>query len=129
MVLKSIRNSQALESIEGNAVGDEWSGPWGTISTSQSSTTTLRLITRNGVVDYPYRLIGRRTLREGTPQIIELEIAGDRVVISGHRLMRLFDALSKESLEVVQEQVDHDDFNSVPIGLHVTSIKIEERTP
>ncbi len=128
MVLKSIRNSQALESIEGSAVGDEWSGPWGTISASPNSTTTLRLITRKEVVDYPYRLIGRRTLREGTPQIMELEIAGDRIIIAGHRLRRLFDALCQESLEVVQEQSGLDDFNQSPIGLRVTSIKIEEKT-
>jgi hypothetical protein len=87
--------------------GDEWEGPWGSISPVQRSIETLciQIDSEAGkprIYYYPYRTIGKWNWSMGQPETLEIQVGGIQVTISGTGLRRLADALNLGQLRVVQ---------------------------
>ncbi len=90
-----------------------WEGSWGSISPSPHSVETLRLCKlENGkeveLISYPYRSLTRWSLKCGQPERLEIEAAGESIVITGRGLKRLAEALDEGQLRCVREQNEND---------------------
>jgi hypothetical protein len=87
--------------------GDEWDGPWGSISPVARSIDTLCIQIDNEagkprIYYYPYRTIGKWNWNMGLPETLELQIGGVQLTISGNGLRRLADAINLGQLRLVQ---------------------------
>src|SRR5271156_4117392 len=85
--------------------GDEWEGPWGSISPVQRSIETLciQIDSEAGkprIYYYPYRTIGKWNWSMGAPETLEIQIGGVQLMISGTGLRRLADALNLGQLRL-----------------------------
>jgi hypothetical protein len=86
--------------------GDEWDGPWGSISPVQRSIETLcvQIESEAGkprIYYYPYRTIGKWNWSMGLPETLEIQVGGMQITISGTGLRRLADALNMGQLRLV----------------------------
>ena len=87
--------------------GDEWDGPWGSITPVQSSIETLcvQIESEAGkprIYYYPYRTIGKWNWNMDRPEMLEIHAGGVQLTISGTGLRRLADALNLGQLRLVQ---------------------------
>jgi hypothetical protein len=87
--------------------GDEWDGPWGSISPVAHSVETLCIqidgeVGKPRIYYYPYRTIGKWNWSMGQPETLEIHVGGVQVMISGIGLRRLADALNLGQLRLVQ---------------------------
>jgi hypothetical protein len=87
--------------------GDEWEGPWGSISPVAHSVETLcvQIETEAGkprIYYYPYRTIGKWNWSMDAPETLEIQAGGVHLVISGTGLRRLAEALNLGQLRLVQ---------------------------
>ena len=87
--------------------GDEWDGPWGSISPVAHSVETLcvQIDSEAGkprIYYYPYRTIGKWNWNMDRPETLEIQVGGIQVTISGTGLRRLADALNLGQLRLVQ---------------------------
>lgn len=87
--------------------GDEWSGPWGSISPSPRSVDTLciQIESEAGkprLYYFPYRTLGRWNWSMDRPETLEIQAAGTQITISGDGLRRLAEALNMSQLRLVQ---------------------------
>ena len=87
--------------------GDEWDGPWGSISSVQGSIETLciQIESEAGkprIYYYPYRTIGKWNWSMDRPETLEIHAGGVQLTISGTGLRRLADALNLGQLRLVQ---------------------------
>jgi hypothetical protein len=87
--------------------GDEWDGPWGSISSVAQSIDTLciqieREAGKPRIYYYPYRTIGKWNWSMGQPETLEIQAGGVQVTISGTGLRRLAEALNLGQLRLVQ---------------------------
>jgi hypothetical protein len=87
--------------------GDEWDGPWGSISPVAHSVETLcvQIETEAGkprIYYYPYRTIGKWNWSMGRPEMLEIQTGGVQLTISGTGLRRLAEALNLGQLRLVQ---------------------------
>jgi hypothetical protein len=87
--------------------GDEWDGPWGSISPVARSIDTLCIQIDNEagkprIYYYPYRTIGKWNWSMGLPETLEIQVGGVQLTISGTGLRRLADALNMGQLRLVQ---------------------------
>jgi hypothetical protein len=90
----------------GTTQGDEWDGPWGSISPVPHSIETLciQLETENGrprIYYYPYRTIGKWNWSMDCPEILDIHVGGIQLTISGMGLRRLAEALNLGQLRLV----------------------------
>ena len=97
--------SKAIPEITGQ--GDEWDGPWGSISPVPHSVETLCIQIENEVGKprvyyYPYRTIGKWNWTMGAPETLEIQVGGIQITISGNGLRRLADALNLGQLRLLQ---------------------------
>jgi hypothetical protein len=86
--------------------GNEWDGPWGSISPVQRSIETLCIQIDNDagnprIYYYPYRTIGKWNWSMGLPETLEIQVGGIQITISGTGLRRLADALNLGQLRLV----------------------------
>jgi hypothetical protein len=93
--------------------GDEWDGPWGSISPVPHSVETLCVQIENEVGKpriyyYPYRTIGKWNWNMDLPEMLEIQVGGIQLTICGTGLRRLAEALNLGQLRLVQlkEPVD-----------------------
>jgi hypothetical protein len=87
--------------------GDEWDGPWGSISPVAHSVETLCVQIENDarnprIYYYPYRTIGKWNWIMDRPETLEIQAGGIQVTISGIGLRRLADALNLGQLRLIQ---------------------------
>jgi len=87
--------------------GDEWDGPWGSITPVQSSIETLciQIESEAGkprIYYYPYRTIGKWNWNMDRPETLEIHAGGVQLMISGTGLRRLAEALNLGQLRLVQ---------------------------
>jgi hypothetical protein len=87
--------------------GDEWDGPWGSISAVVQSIDTLciqieREAGKPRIYYYPYRTIGKWNWRMGFPETLEIQVGSVQVTITGSGLRRLADAMNLGQLRLVQ---------------------------
>jgi len=87
--------------------GDEWDGPWGSISPVVRSIDTLCIQIENEdeklrIYYYPYRTIGKWNWSMGLPETLEIQAGGIQLTITGTGLRRLADALNLGQLRSVQ---------------------------
>ena len=87
--------------------GDEWDGPWGSISSVQGSIETLciQIESEAGkprIYYFPYRTIGKWNWNMDRPETLEIHAGGVQLTISGTGLRRLADALNLGQLRLVQ---------------------------
>jgi hypothetical protein len=87
--------------------GDEWDGPWGSITPVQNSIETLcvQIESEAGkprIYYYPYRTIGKWNWNMDRPETLEIHAGGVQLTISGTGLRRLADALNLGQLRLVQ---------------------------
>ena len=87
--------------------GDEWDGPWGSISPVAQSVETLCIqieseVGKPRIYYYPYRTIGKWNWSMGMPETLEIQIGGVQVHASGIGLRRLAEALVMGQLRLVQ---------------------------
>ena len=87
--------------------GDEWDGPWGSITPVQSSIETLciQIESEAGkprIYYYPYRTIGKWNWSMDRPETLEIQAGGVQLTISGTGLRRLADALNLGQLRLIQ---------------------------
>jgi hypothetical protein len=87
--------------------GDEWDGPWGSISPVPHSVETLCVQIENEagkprIYYYPYRTIGKWNWNMDLPETLEIQVGGVEITISGAGLRRLADALNLGQLRLVQ---------------------------
>jgi len=87
--------------------GDEWDGPWGSISPVPHSVETLCVQIENDpkkprIYFYPYRTIGKWNWNMDRPETLEIQVSGVQLTISGTGLRRLADALKLGQLRLVQ---------------------------
>jgi hypothetical protein len=99
------KNSDAA--VEPADQGDEWDGPWGSISPVAHSVETLcvQIDSEAGkprIYYYPYRTIGKWNWTMDRPETLEIHVGGVQVMISGTGLRRLADALNLGQLRLVQ---------------------------
>jgi hypothetical protein len=92
---------------EAAARGDEWDGPWGSISPVAHSVETLCVQIENDarnprIYYYPYRTIGKWNWTMDRPETLEIQVGGIQLTISGTGLRRLADALNLGQLRLVQ---------------------------
>ena len=93
--------------LEPTVQGDEWDGPWGSISPVAHSVETLCLQIENEagkprIYYYPYRTIGKWNWNMDRPETLEIQVGGIQLTISGTGLRRLADALNLGQLRLVQ---------------------------
>lgn len=92
----------------GSAVkGDEWEGPWGSISPVRNSIETLCIqiddeAGKPRIYYYPYRTIGKWNWNMAVPETLEIQVGGIQVTISGTGLRRLAEALNLGQLRLIQ---------------------------
>ena len=87
--------------------GDEWDGPWGSISPVAHSVETLCIqieseVGKPRIYYYPYRTIGKWNWNMDRPETLEIQVGGIQLTISGTGLRRLADALNLGQLRLVQ---------------------------
>jgi hypothetical protein len=87
--------------------GDEWDGPWGSISPVQRSIETLciQIDSEAGkprIYYYPYRTIGKWNWNMDRLETLEIQVGGIQLTISGTGLRRLAEALNLGQLRLVQ---------------------------
>ena len=87
--------------------GDEWDGPWGSISPVARSIDTLciQIESEAGkprIYYYPYRTIGKWNWNMDLPETLEIQVGGIQLTISGTGLRRLAEALNLGQLRLVQ---------------------------
>src|ERR1700734_2083707 len=87
--------------------GDEWDGPWGSISPVPHSVETLCVQIENElgkprIYYYPYRTIGKWNWNMDLPETLEIQAGGVQLNISGTGLRRLAEALNLGQLRLVQ---------------------------
>ena len=87
--------------------GDEWDGPWGSISPVAHSVETLciqieREVGKPRIYYYPYRTIGKWNWNMDRPETLEIHAGGVQLMISGTGLRRLAEALNLGQLRLVQ---------------------------
>jgi hypothetical protein len=87
--------------------GDEWDGPWGSISPVANSIETLCIQIENEVGKpriyyYPYRTIGKWNWNMDALETLEIQAGGVQLTISGTGLRRLAEALNLGQLRLVQ---------------------------
>ena len=87
--------------------GDEWDGPWGSITPVQNSIETLcvQIESEAGkprIYYYPYRTIGKWNWNMDLPETLEIQVGGIQLTISGTGLRRLAEALNLGQLRLVQ---------------------------
>lgn len=93
---------------QGAAVpGDEWDGPWGSISPVAHSIETLCIQIENEtgkprIFYYPYRTIGKWNWNMDRPETLEIQVGGIQLTICGTGLRRLAEALNLGQLRLVQ---------------------------
>lgn len=85
----------------------EWEGPWGSIAPVPQSIETLCIYFEKEtgkprIYYYPYRTIGKWNWSMGTPEILEIQLGGVQLTISGNGLRRLAEALNSGQLRLVQ---------------------------
>ena len=93
--------------VEPAVQGDEWDGPWGSISPVARSIETLciQIESEAGkprIYYYPYRTIGKWNWSMGLPETLEIQAGGIQLTITGTGLRRLADALNLGQLRSVQ---------------------------
>jgi hypothetical protein len=86
--------------------GDEWEGPWGSISSVAHSVETLCIqidkeAGKPRIYYYPYRTIGKWNWNMEQPETLEIQVGGIQVTISGTGLRRLAEALNLGQLQLV----------------------------
>ncbi len=86
--------------------GDEWDGPWGSISPVRNSVETLCIQIDNEagkprIYYYPYRTIGKWNWNMALPETLEIQVGGIQVTILGTGLRRLAEALNLGQLRLV----------------------------
>ncbi len=102
------RENKTSEALPEPAVqGDEWDGPWGSISPVPNSVATLCVQIENEagkprIYYYPYRTIGKWSWTIDRLETLEIQAAGVRLEISGTGLRRLAEALNLGQLRLVQ---------------------------
>lgn len=87
--------------------GDEWDGPWGSITPVQNSIETLCVqiegeAGKPRIYYYPYRTIGKWNWTMDRPETLEIQAGSIQLTISGTGLRRLADALNLGQLRLVQ---------------------------
>src|SRR5579863_4263537 len=87
--------------------GDEWEGPWGSISPVPHSVETLCVqieieARKPRIYYYPYRTIGKWHWSMDRPETLEIQAGGVQLTISGTGLRRLADALNLGQLRLIQ---------------------------
>ena len=87
--------------------GDEWDGPWGSISPVAHSIETLCIQIENEtgkprIFYYPYRTIGKWNWNMDRPETLEIQVGGIQLTICGTGLRRLAEALNLGQLRLVQ---------------------------
>jgi hypothetical protein len=90
--------------------GDEWNGPWGSISPTPNSIETLCIqIDREdgklGLYFFPYRTFGKWNWTMDQPETLEILAGGIEILISGMGLRRLAEALNTGQLRLVHEML------------------------
>jgi hypothetical protein len=85
----------------------EWDGPWGSIAPVPYSVETLCIQIENEagkprIYYYPYRTIGKWNWSMDAPEMLEIQVGGIQLTISGTGLRRLADALNLGQLRLVQ---------------------------
>jgi hypothetical protein len=93
-------------SPEAPAQGNEWDGPWGSISPAPHSVETLcvRLeteIRKPCIYYYPYRTIGKWNWKMDAPETLEIQAGGVLLTVSGTGLHRLAEAMNLGQLRLV----------------------------
>ena len=93
--------------VEPAVQGDEWDGPWGSISPVAHSVETLciqieREVGKPRIYYYPYRTIGKWNWNMDRPETLEIHAGGVQLMISGTGLRRLAEALNLGQLRLVQ---------------------------
>lgn len=87
--------------------GDEWDGPWGSISPVPHSIETLCVqIEKDAgklrIYYYPYRTISTWNWNGDVPETLEVQVGSVQLMITGAGLRRLAEALNSGQLRVVQ---------------------------
>ena len=87
--------------------GNEWDGPWGSISPVARSIDTLCIqieseVGKPRIYYYPYRTIGKWNWKMDRPETLEIQVGGIQLTIAGIGLRRLADALNLGQLRLVQ---------------------------
>ena len=99
------KSSQVLP--ETAVQGDDWDGPWGSISPVPYSVETLCIQIESEsrkprIYFYPYRTITKWNWILDIPETLEIQIGGVQIAVSGTGLRRLADALNVGQLRLVQ---------------------------
>ncbi len=87
--------------------GDEWDGPWGSISPVPNSVATLCVQVESEagkprIYYYPYRTIGQWNWNMDRLETLEIQAGGIQLTISGVGLRRLAEAMNLGQLRLVQ---------------------------
>jgi hypothetical protein len=107
-------------------------GPWGRINPEAHSVVALRLCKGNGnreeTTSYPYRVLSSWIWCSNHEQEeLRIEAGPDVVIVLGHGLARVVDALDLGALETLREtSVDDDLMTETSIG--ISSISITKTT-
>ena len=87
---------------------DELRGPWGRINPEPHSVVALRLCKGSGnseeTTSYPYRVLSSWLWRNNHDQEeLRIEAGPDVIIVQGHGLARVVDALDRGMLEILHE--------------------------
>ena len=92
---------------------DELRGPWGRINPEPQSVVALRLCKGSGssekTISYPYRVLSSWLwCNHHGQEELSIEAGPDVVIIQGHGLARVVDALDQGALETLREAPGND---------------------
>ena len=126
----SLKTKKSLTLPEPVTRKDELHGPWGRINAELQSVVVLRLCKRNlageETTSYPYRVLSSWIWRSHRDQEeLRIEAGPDVVIVQGHGLARVIDALDLGALEALREApVDSVSMGESSIGIaSITIIK------
>lgn len=112
---------------------DPFTGPWGDMVAPGQSVLTVRLHTidpENNPIwyGYPYRMISHWLWEKAPEEILKVLVPGGSVLVHGHGLKALFDALCEGRLKTVIESKKDDD-TAKDGEIYVNAIEIVKTDP
>lgn len=112
MSLKQHTGSPA--SLDTLAKEDPFTGPWGDMVAPGQSVLTVRFHTNKNEnmpmrYAYPYRMLSHWLMEKSSEELLKVVVPGGFVVLHGHGLKRLFEALCEGRLRRVIEAKKNDE--------------------
>ena len=124
-----LENNPLLTTQETVICGNEWDGPWGSISPVPHSVETLCVqieseARRPRIYFYPYRTIAKWNWNMENPERLEIEVGDAEIIVTGTNLRRLAEALNLGQLRLLQLNYPPDLTGEISIR----NISIEDTT-